>query len=196
MERMTKKARFIEKLPSLSDAEKEAAVSFFTRYAVYESCIDWNNKSLTYRDFEKVFIKADASGKNIKRKAKNNPEVLFKKYNCRIVHKTEFLLVVKPLDWECAIFMNSFKCGGEGARWCIGDKESFETWDHYIESGYIFFLVFFSEIHPVWGKKILLSYSKRNGKFTTWLQRDKNIDGITPLFEKICRNDLFQSGII
>lgn len=187
---MTKKIRFIKKLPFLAEAEKEKAAAFFSKYPVYESCIDWNNKLLTYRDFEAVFIKANNSKTSIIGKAKRNPEILFKKYNCRVIFKTERFLVIMPLDWECAVFLNSFKCGGSGAKWCIGDKESFLLWNSYIKSGDLFYLVFFPENHYVWGKKILLQYIKKKDKFITWLQEDKKENGIAPLYEKICRDDL------
>ena len=187
---MTKKTRFIEKLPSLSVFEKETAVAFFSKYPLYESCIDWNNQFLTYKDFEKVFLKAENSRAGIRHRAKTNPEILFEKYNCRIVHKAENFLIIMPLDWKAAIFINSFNCGGTGAKWCIGDKNDFWFWNKYIESEDLLYLVFFSEIHPVWEKKILLFYNRRWNMFTTWLQNDKRIDGIAPIFDTICRDDI------
>ena len=91
---MTKKARFIEQLTALSPAEKETAITFFSKYPVYENRINWNDKSLTYRDFENVFVKAGTSHKNLKRREKANPDILFKKYNCRIVSNTEDFLIL------------------------------------------------------------------------------------------------------
>jgi hypothetical protein len=175
MKNITKKAKLIEQLNSLSTAEKEEAVAFFTKYTEYESRIDWNNKSLQYQDFEKVFKMADSSHKNIKRKAKTNPEILFEKYNCRIVHRTENILVVMPLDWECMVFFNSFNCGGTGAKWCIGYKNNPNHWYNYISAKDIFYLIYFVKKHPVYGRKILIQYNKVTGKFTTWDVRDSHL---------------------
>jgi hypothetical protein len=57
--RRTKKARLIKQLNSLSAAEKEKVIAFFTKYPRYENRIDWNNKSLQYHDFERVFQAVD-----------------------------------------------------------------------------------------------------------------------------------------
>ena len=164
----TKKARFIERLNSLSAAQKEKTIAFFTKFPVYENSIEWNNKSLQYHDFEKVFKMADASHQSIKRKAKTNPEILFKNYNCRIVNRTEDFLIVMPLDWECAVFFNSFDCGGTGAKWCIGDKNHFRHWNNYVSDKNIFYLIYFVKKHPVYERKILIQYDREAGEFTTW----------------------------
>ena len=175
MNNITKKAGFIKQLDSLSAAEKENAIAFFTKHLVYENRIDWNNKLLQYHDFEKVFKAADASHKSIKRMAKTNPEVMFEKYNCRIVSQTEDFLVVIPLDWECMVFFNSFECGGTGAKWCIGEKNNCNHWNLYISAKNIFYLIYFVKKHPVYGRKILIQYNKETDKFTTWNVRDSDL---------------------
>ena len=187
---MTKKSRFIEKLTSLTDAEKENVITFFNKYPVYENQIDWNSKLLLYQDFEKVFLLADNSRSSIKQKAKANPELLFKGYNCRIVHRDKSFVVVMPLDWECVVFMNSFKCGGEGAKWCIGDKKYFECWNSCIDYGSLFYLVYFFIKHPIFGRKLMLKYSIEDDYFYQYSQGDRIIDTFYPLFEKICRKDM------
>jgi len=42
---MTKKARIINRVASLSEAEKESAIAFFSKYPVYENRIDRNSKA-------------------------------------------------------------------------------------------------------------------------------------------------------
>jgi len=165
---MTKKARFIDKLTSLNVDEKEKVKTFFTKYPVYENRIDWNCKTLSFSDFEKIFIKAEASGKAIKRKAKNNPEVLFEGYNCRIVHKADNFLIVMPLDWECAVFFNSFNCGGLGAKWCIGNKYSGNHWNDYVSQGNAFYLIYFIGKHYIGCKKALVQYDEKSDEFLIW----------------------------
>ena len=187
---MTKKARFIGKLPSISDYEKENITAFFSKFPVYESCIDWNKKSLTIRDFEKVFQRAEKSRKNMRRKTRINPEEIFKNYNHRIVRKTAKFMIVMPLDWECAVFINSFECGYSGAKWCIGWKHKYKHWNKYIDSGNLFYLILFFEKNHVWGKKIMIQHNPQKDIFNTWLQNDKCIDGVMPELEDICREDM------
>jgi hypothetical protein len=73
MSNITKKARFIEKIASLSVGEKRQVIEFFTKYPIYESRIDWNKKGLDYSDFEVVFALAEKSRKNQKCTVKKNP---------------------------------------------------------------------------------------------------------------------------
>jgi hypothetical protein len=163
---MTKKARYIEKLDALSAEQKKAVTDFFTKYPNYEKHIDWNSTSLTYHDFEDVFALAENSLKNIKRKRKTDPRLLFEKYNCEIIRQTDDFLIVVPLDWECAVFFNSFHCGGEGARWCIGAANDASHWNSYLEGKNIFFLIYFVNKHPLLKKKTLIEYNAEDGECT------------------------------
>jgi hypothetical protein len=172
-EKVTKKARFIERMEALSRVERETAIVFFSKYPVYESHINWNDKSLTYRDFENVFIKADTSCKNFKRRAKVNPEVLFEKYNCRLIYKKKDFLIIIPLDWECAVFFNSFECGGTGAKWCIGDKNFSNHWNNYTSEGNVFLLVYFKKIDLVFGRKLIFQYNIKTNESITWNVENK-----------------------
>jgi len=172
---MTKKARIINQLDSLSVSEKEAVIAFFNEHPVYENRVDWNNKTLVYGDFEKIFAMAKTSGKRQKREANVNPEVLFKGYNCRIVKQTKRYFIVMPLDWECAVFLNSYDCGGEGARWCIGQKNNFYYWNRYISGKNFFYFIFFIHKHPEYGKKVILQYSRKNNNIRAWGAQDNEI---------------------
>ena len=172
---MTKKIGLINRLSSLSAAEKETVSAFFDKNPVYENRIDWNNTSLTYGDFEKVFEDANASRKKIKRDSKLNPALLFDGYNCRIVKQTKDYLIVTPLDWECAVFFNSFNCGGERAKWCIGDKRNFNHWNKYISEGVLFYLLLFTKEYSDCGRKIIFEVDKKNSDGFLWNAENKNI---------------------
>ena len=52
---MTKKAKIINRLNTLSATEKETAIAFFSKHHNYENLIDWNNNSLMNKDSEKAF---------------------------------------------------------------------------------------------------------------------------------------------
>jgi hypothetical protein len=178
---MTKKRRFIRKLDALSESEKKEAAGFFTKYQNYEKHIDWNNTALRYQDFQKVFSLAKNSSRSRKRKARTDPLLLFGNHNCEIISQTGDFLIVVPLDWECAVFFNSFACGGEGAKWCIGDKDNPKHWNRYAAAKNIFFLVFFVNRHPVFGKKILIRYHVENNTRSVWLQNDKELHDLSGL---------------
>ena len=187
---MTKKARFIKQLPNICEDDKKAIIAFFSLNPVYENCIDWNNKALTSSDFHNVIKKAWNSKKNIRKRNKQNPEEIFKDINCRIAAKTEEFLIIMPLDWDCAVFFNSFECGGEGAKWCIGRKKTYKYWNNYLKTGNVFYFVYFLKKSYMWGKKLVIQYNRKNDSFSTYLQNNKCIGGIAPVFEDICRNDL------
>jgi hypothetical protein len=136
---MTKKARFIEKLDTLSAEEKKESADFSPRNPNCENRIDWNSGCLAYQDFEKVLSLAENSSRNKKRKTKSEPRPLFEKHNCEIVRQTGDFLVVVHLDWECTVFFNFFNCGDEGALWCIGDDNNASYWSSYLKGKNIFF---------------------------------------------------------
>jgi hypothetical protein len=41
-------------------------------------------------------------------------------------------IFVVPLNYDVAVFMNSFNCGGQGARWCIGMEHTSYHWYDYV----------------------------------------------------------------
>ncbi|MCL2704730.1 MAG: leucine-rich repeat domain-containing protein [Spirochaetaceae bacterium] len=183
----TKKYRFIDKIESLSKEEKLYAINFFTKFPQYEKYIDWNRcQSLTYKDFEQVFKIAENSRRSLKHKTKSDPQLLFEKYNCKIITQTDDFLIIVPYDWECAVFFNSFNCGGEGARWCIGYKKNPKTWYTYRLDKNLFALLFFTKRHPVFGKKILLQYEPGEKDFIFWNQDDVPLVNIMDHYLPLC----------
>jgi hypothetical protein len=169
----TKKARFINNLYALSEGEKVKSISFFSKYPCYEAYIDWNNKNLQYKDFEKVFEVASKSSNALKRMEKQNPILALKRHNCKIIDQNEQYIIAIPLDWECAIFFNSFACGGEGAKWCIGDKKNPNSWNRYRVDENVFFLVYFMNRHFRFGKKVLFQYDTNEYDCAIWHQDDR-----------------------
>jgi hypothetical protein len=121
---------------------------------------------------------------------------------------------VVPLDWDCAVFFNSFDCGGEGARWCIGESNDASHWNRYLAKKNVFFLIFFINKHPVFGRKIIIQYHVKNGKYTLWLQSNTrrykvlnifntlniSIDFIKKSAERflgrVCRKDYILNGSV
>lgn len=50
-----------------------------------------------------------------------------------------------PLNHKACVWMDSFDCGGEGAKWCIGQSDKPSYWDHYLMDDNYFVLAFNKE---------------------------------------------------
>ncbi|GHV83192.1 hypothetical protein AGMMS50212_05320 [Spirochaetia bacterium] len=92
----------------------------------------------------------------LRKKAKDNPRVFFENYNCKIIYASDEIIIAIPLDWECAVFFNSFNCGGEGARWCIGSNATSYYWNDNLLDDHIFLFVYFVEKHKTLGRKVMI----------------------------------------
>lgn len=124
------KDRFINKL-NITDEEKQELKDFCDKYPQYASRIDWQRKDLTWEDIKPILELPSQSKSAKKRQAKNDPKLLFQRGSFIIYKETENWLYVLPQSWEDAKFMDSSACGGEGAKWCIGWKESPTHWNGY-----------------------------------------------------------------
>lgn len=124
------KDRFINKL-NITDEEKQELKDFCDKYPQYASRIDWQRRDLTWEDIKPILKLPSQSKSAKKRQAKNDPKLLFQRGSFIIYKETENWLYVLPQSWEDAKFMDSSACGGEGAKWCIGWKESPTHWNGY-----------------------------------------------------------------
>lgn len=125
---MNNKDKLIDRVPSLTDEQKQQAKDFFKKYSNYENKIDWNKiKTLTWKDFEEVFELAKQS----KSAKKSDLRSLFNDSNFRIINEDDNFIYVAPLNWDAAKFMDSYQCGGQGAKWCIGWSEDKRYWNSY-----------------------------------------------------------------
>ena len=57
------------------------------------------------------------------------------------IENKEWLFVV-PLTHAACVFMDSFECGGQGAKWCIGQKDDDSAWKRYLKQESYFVLAF------------------------------------------------------
>lgn len=124
------KDRFINKL-NITDEEKQELKDFCDKYPQYASRIDWQRRDLTWEDIKPILELPSQSKSAKKRQAKNDPKLLFQRGSFIVYKETENWLYVLPQSWEDAKFMDSSACGGEGAKWCIGWKESPTHWKGY-----------------------------------------------------------------
>lgn len=124
------KDRFINKL-NITDEEKQELKDFCDKYPQYASRIDWQRKDLTWEDIKPILELPSQSKSAKKRQAKNDPKLLFQRGSFIVYKETQNWLYVLSQSWEDAKFMDSSACGGEGAKWCIGWKESPTHWKGY-----------------------------------------------------------------
>ena len=124
------KDRFINKL-NITDKEKQELKDFCDKYPQYASRINWQKRDLTWEDIKPILELPSQSKSAKKRQAKNDPKLLFQRGSFIIYKETENWLYVLPQSWEDAKFIDSSACGGEGAKWCIGWKDSPAYWKGY-----------------------------------------------------------------
>jgi len=131
-----KKDHIINKLPRLSNTEKEEVINFFKNHSNLENKIDWNNKSLTINDFRQVMKSVETSRSAKKAEVKADLRVAFDDYvkngEAHVWFANDKLILVSPLSWACAQFMDSYNCYGEGAKWCIGKENDPQHWNDYV----------------------------------------------------------------
>jgi hypothetical protein len=138
------KDRFIDKNSNLDPMQKQIAKDFFKNHPASESQVDWNKSdTLTYKDFEKIFNDANNTKHALKKASKDNPRLIFEKRDdCKIVGENDKFIFVMPLNYKACIWMDSFDCGGGGAKWCIGYEDSDQYYSQYYNDGYSFVLAF------------------------------------------------------
>src|SRR5574344_1323809 len=138
------KDRFIDKNSNLDPMQKQIIKDFFKDHPASENQIDWNKSDiLAYKDFEKIFDDANNTKNALKRASKDNPRLLFEKRDdCKIVGENDKFIFVLPLSYEACVWMDSFNCGGAGAKWCIGYEQDKKYYKQYYEDGYAFILAF------------------------------------------------------
>lgn len=154
------KNHLIDRLGLTSD-QKEKIKAFFAKHPSYESKIDWNNKSLSYKDFESL-LALDGKSKTQAKKYGLSGLVEEKDY----VDFGEATLpelgrchLYQPLSYKGSVTLASNKVPpvkDNGAQWCISYQKTGEYWYEYTKKG-IKFLFAFTEntkyaltIFPKW----------------------------------------------
>lgn len=106
-------------------------------------------------------------------------------------------IFVMPMTWEACKWMDSAKCGGQTAKWCIGTKDTKQYWKQYINKYNLFILAFSKDANPEinnrkWMIQIETLYSGspldayENGAWKAWNQDDDVSHCIEPrLFKEV-----------
>ena len=108
--------------------------------------------------------------------AKDDPRTQFKNDDFEILEENEDWLFVAVLTHEGAQYCDSFKCGGYGAKWCIGmHQESY--WSHYVWEDEKKFVLAYNK--KIFGQAqdqrwmLELDSTSKYGTVTAWAQDDK-----------------------
>lgn len=129
-------------------------------------------------------------------------------YDVDFVHLSQldngkFTFVV-PMTYEAAVFCDSAKCGGEGAKWCIGYEKTQSYWNDHTQDGQLFILAFNNESFAKGPNnrekdtlKYMITLSPDARDTEAWLQSDEPEDTI-PIykFKKFFGHDAIEMATI
>ena len=161
------KDRFIDKLNFLTNEEKNFYKSFFKKHPQLESKVEWQKPdTITKETLEMLVKEAENSSTHKRKDEKENPEKLFlnRQNDFEILLQTENWIFVWIKTYEGARFCNSSKCGGQGAKWCIGgDKNGDADWiEHHNRLSEDFILAYNKSTSEQNKKKWVIAFGEKN----------------------------------
>lgn len=140
------KNHIIDRLVNLTDAQKDEIKSFFQKHPSYESKIDWNDKSLSYKDFEPV-LRLDGKSKTQARKKgiEGITEGTDYEYlGSGVNDDWGTYRLYRPLTYLGSKTLASNKVPPvkeNGAKWCIAYQKTDKYWNDYTEKDIRFLFV-------------------------------------------------------
>lgn len=141
------KDRFIKKLQpivGITDGQTQTLIDFFHKHANLENQIPWNDIDKDPNGvYDKIIQLAhDTTVKANERNArKTDIKSLFTSENFKVLNEDDNFIYVAPLDYDGAVYMDSYDSGGQGAKWCIGWATDNRYWKQYVGSGDAFVLI-------------------------------------------------------
>lgn len=153
--------------------ELEQMIDFFNKYQNVK--VDWQSKDtniLTLWNVMDAYYNSQAE-----KGGKDNAAALFKDTEkFRIMYENKDWLFVAPLVYEAAVDMDSYKIGGQGAKWCIGTKGDPSYWERYVvREGSAFVMAYRKTL---WASPTEQKYmfQIQEGDLTVWPQDDNPND--------------------
>lgn len=202
------KSRFIDPVWDELEYDPSTAMSYIDqsgdKFPSRETIIKWANSGAADKykidwqkfDPKKRSWKVEDAAKDIiqpyldylqSKEIKKDPKTSFSnKEDFLILHENEKYLFVGVLTYEGAIYCDSFKCGGAGAKWCIGYEKTDRYWvDYCINQEKRFVLVYNKKVFGnEFNQKYMLEV--RNSDFydqrvtcTGWKQDDDPEDTLS-----------------
>jgi hypothetical protein len=127
-----KKDHIINKIPSLSDEQKNQLIDFFTKKPNLENKINWNKwKDLSFSDFQDVMsptkteIKKKVHAAGIQGLKERTDYRIFPFISDKVVGYV-------PLTWEASKHIASDNIGGCEGKWCTAYQKTNSYWMDYV----------------------------------------------------------------
>lgn len=140
------KDHIIDRLGSLTDVQKEEIKSFFQKHPSYEPKIDWNDKSLSYKDFEPILALDGKSKTQAKKKgiAGLTENVDYRFFGNGRNDEIGNYWLYQPLTYLGSRTLASNRVPPvkeNGAKWCIAYQKTDQYWNDYVSQGIQFLFV-------------------------------------------------------
>lgn len=158
---------------------KDQVVAFANSNASDKYKIDWNDFNSHDNDtLWDVTIKLISSfvSYSTSRKNKKDPKRQFQNEHFEILDENEDWLFVAVLDYNGAVYCDNYKCGGAGAKWCIGYEKSDKWWTDYTYRDLCRFVLAYNKktYGDIRNQKYMIQLFPNNIHATqTWRQSDK-----------------------
>lgn len=136
------------KIPNLSPKTRQELIDIYSKNPNFKDNLDWNKSA----DFDDSTFEDLISIEKLREIEKKDPHSFFKEAPDENIFFTpldnlennDYLFVV-PLSYEAANVMDSYNCGGVGAKWCIGQDDTDEYWDIYTKGNESKFILAFNK---------------------------------------------------
>ena len=189
------KDHLIDRL-NLTPNQKEEVKAFFAKHPSYESKIDWNNKSLTYKDFEPL-LALDGKSKTQAKKyglvglVEDEDYVDFGEADIEEIGSCH---LYQPLSYNGSVVLASNRVPpkrGYGAKWCISMQKDDSYWKSYTRKGIKFLFVFTNgtkyalTIYPenLNIENEVYSFGDKNLRWPDWCRSSEIVECISKLKE-------------
>lgn len=127
----------------------EDVLNFFHTHTNLENKIDWNERDhlKLATAIDKLITDTLLKAEEKEQQKKVAKSVDWESHGCKVWYEDANYILVSPLSWESAKFMDSDECGGAGATWCIGWQDDDRYWRHYVMDNKERFVMVFNK-HP------------------------------------------------
>lgn len=126
-----KKDHLIKKLTNLTDEQKATIIAHLEQFPHKETLIDWNNKNLTWADFEPVLASTSKTQK-LKQVKTLGIEGLEEGGDYTVLYSKYPVIVVTPHNYEASKLIASSHVAGCEGQWCTAYQKSDMYWKNYI----------------------------------------------------------------
>ena len=189
-----KKDHIINRLEKLTDEQKKEIIDFFNKKPNLEGKIDWNNKNLTYQDFEPII--KERSKTEVK-KAVNKSGIAglvegedYRELPLKVSGNTPVYAYL-PLNYNASRLIASDKIGGCEGKWCTAYQKTDQYWNSYTGSKGIILIYFIMGKHGAYPQnKFAMAVYPNNETVEVFNEEDRSVEPDS--FYKMLEADYFR----